>query len=66
MPFDGTNGPFHDPRWDRRPGSSRVQRALRGWGPIEHVERARRWTWKAVAFLRRLRSVRCGANRLLP
>jgi hypothetical protein len=42
MPFDGTNGPFREPRWDRRPGSSRVQRALRGWGPIEHGERARR------------------------
>ena len=61
MPFDGTNGPFRERRGDRRPGPSGVQRALRGWRPIEYCERTQRWTCKAAALLRRLRCTRCGA-----
>ena len=65
MPFDGTNGPFREPHRNGRQSSSRVQRAFRGWQPIEYCERGWRLTWKAAAFLRRLRSV-CGcANRRL-
>ena len=52
MPFDGTNVPFREPYRDRRSASSSVQRALCGWRPIQHCERARRWKWKA--FLRLL------------
>jgi len=54
MPFDGTNAPFREPYRDKRSASSRVQRPLRGWRPIQHCERARRRKWKAVAFLRLL------------
>ena len=54
MPFDGTNAPFCEPYRDRRSASSRVQRALCGWRPIQYCERARRRKWNAFAFLRLL------------
>ena len=57
MPFDGTNASFREPHRDRRSPSSRVQLALRGWRPIQHCERVRRWKWKVVGgflFLWRL------------
>jgi hypothetical protein len=60
MPFDGTNEPFCEPHLNGRPGSTRVRGALRGWRPIEHAERARRWV--VIALLRRLRAVRRGAD----
>lgn len=54
MPFDGTNGPFPWPRRDRRSASAKVQRALRGWRPIQRSERARRWKRTVVTVLRAL------------
>ena len=63
MPFDGTNDPFGEPKRDRHRTSSRVQRALRGWRPIEHCGRGWLWTIKEGAFLHLLRHARHGAYR---
>ncbi len=49
MPFDGAAEPFREP-YRRRHASSKVQRALRGWRPIEHGERAWRWSRAAAVF----------------
>jgi hypothetical protein len=62
MPFDGMNAPFRGPYRGRRSASSSVQRALRGWKPIQRCERARRWKLKAVAFLRLLGLSRRGTG----
>ena len=65
MPFDGTNAPFPGPyRHGRSASSTRVQRALHGWGPIPNCERGRRWRWTVAKFLRLLGLARHSAGDL--